>query len=224
MARCPRCGADNPDYSFYCGNCSADLRDSSGKIIEPTAKSAPAEEPKIVNEQTAEIKPVPVTVKPPQLVRCTWCGRQVNMTTLYCPYCGKNPRGPWEGGSRESDYMVDQAEISSGRSASGTLVIGGIMAILAGVLALGQGLLYMTASSMVGYLPGSGSLCFCGGLDALFGLGSLAGGIMAIRRSSFALALVGAIVGMLGFGLVIGALFGLIAIICIAISRQEFND
>ena len=223
MAKCPRCGADNPDYSFYCGKCSADLRDSSGRIIVASTQEVPAEETKVVKEQTAEIKPVPVVVRPPKLVNCAYCGRQVNANTLHCPFCGKNPRGPWEGGSYESDYSTDQPVEGGGRG-SGTLVLGGIMAILAGALALGQGLLYMTASSLVSYVPGSGSLCFCGGLDAAFGLGSLIGGILAIRRTNFGLALAGAIVGMLGFGIVIGSLFGLIALICIAISRQEFED
>jgi len=227
MAKCPKCGADNPDYAFFCGKCSSDLRDASGKIIQ-TSDLQPEPQKEPAGEKAQPGGPIPIQPRttPPQLIFCTWCGRQVNATTLYCPYCGKNPRGPWEGGSRP-DYTSDSGEsyeVSRGGNASGVLVLGGVMAILAGVLALGQGIIYATAASAVSYLPGSGSICFCGGLDALFGLGSIAGGIMAIRRSSFALALAGAIVGMLGLGLLIGGLFGLIALICIAVSRQEFND
>ena len=228
MAKCPNCSADNPDYAFFCGKCSSELRDATGKIIEPSVKEPPAEKP-IVQEhsQSGEIKPTPVKLSKPRLINCAWCGRQVNASTLYCPFCGKNPGGPWKGGSRESDYLGDEAaqyeEASASGGASGTLVLGGVMAILAGVLALGQGLIYAGAASVVSYLPGSGSVCLCGGLDALFGIGSIVGGIVAIRQSSFGLALAGAIVGMLGLGFIVGALFGLIAIICIAVSRQEFE-
>jgi hypothetical protein len=98
------------------------------------------------------------------------------------------------------------------------------LAILAGVLALGQGVLYVSVDAAVSaYIPtGTGMLCLCGGLDIVFGLASLAGGIMALKRTSFGLALLGAILGMLGFGFLIGALLGLIAVILIAVSRQDF--
>ena len=227
MATCPKCGADNPDYLFYCGKCSAELRDSAGRIIQASGEKTEAASAKTAEAQTGEKASVSTTLPSPLMAHCAWCGKQVNSTTLYCPFCGKNPRGPWEGGSRESDHYDGQTEEGTelhSSHASGTLVLGGVMAILAGVLALGQGLLLLVASSSVSYIPGSGSVCFCGGLDALFGIGALVGGISAIQRKSFAIALVGAIVGMLGLGLLIGALFGLIAIICIAISRQEFTD
>jgi|GEM_PF-1897407 len=230
MAKCPKCGADNPDYAFFCGKCSADLRDSSGNIIQaPDTSAETTAQSQTTGGQTEKGWGTPVAPKsaPPQLIFCVWCGRQVNATTLFCPYCRKNPRGPWEGGSRPdlSDYYTSISyDMSYGDKASGTLVLGGVMAILAGALALGQGLLYLTLTSAVSYVPGTGPICLCGGLDALFGVGSLFGGYLAIKRSSFALALAGAIVGMLGIGFLIGGLFGLIALICVAISRHEFTD
>lgn len=97
------------------------------------------------------------------------------------------------------------------------------MAILAGVLALGQGILWAGVSSAAAaYIP-TGALCLCGGVDMIFGLASIAGGIMALKRTSFGLALLGAILGMLGFGFLIGALLGLIAVILIAVSRNDFD-
>ena len=101
------------------------------------------------------------------------------------------------------------------------------MALLAGVLALGQGIIYAMANEIAvtqGFTDVAGSLCMCSGLDILFGLASIVGGIFAIQRKYFALALIAAILGMLGLGFVIGALIGLIALILIAVSKAEFED
>jgi len=96
------------------------------------------------------------------------------------------------------------------------------LAIIGGILALGQGLLYViVGSSVTGVAPPS--LCFCGGLDIVFGAASIAGGAYAMQAKSFVLALVGAILGMLGLGLLVGFVFGLIATILIAVSRGEFQ-
>ncbi len=103
------------------------------------------------------------------------------------------------------------------------LIAGAIFAILAGLLALGQGIIYASVSAAVpSYIP-TGSLCFCGTLDILFGLASLAAGVLCLRRSSFGLALLGAILGMIGLGFLFGALLGFIAVILIAVSRNEFD-
>lgn len=95
------------------------------------------------------------------------------------------------------------------------------MAILAGVLAIGQGLLYLAGASLI--TLGSGFLCVCGGLDFLFGAASVMAGLYAIKRENFAAAIIGAILGMLGIGFLIGFVFGLLAVIFIAISQKEFG-
>ena len=225
MARCPKCGADNPDYSFYCGKCSSGLRDAAGKIIDPSrGDTAPTGE-----ENPAQQLSAPST-SPPQLIYCCWCGKQVNASTLYCPFCGQNPRGGHgQGYPREGQYSWNQysqpfAQVRPSH-ASGTLVLGAIMAILAGALATAQGFLYGVASVELSYVvSGTGPVCLCGGIDVLFGIGSIFAGVYALKRTHFALAVAGAVVGMLGLGFLLGAVFGLIAIICIAVSREEFES
>lgn len=106
---------------------------------------------------------------------------------------------------------------------SGALIAGGVFAILAGVLALGQGLLYSSFSSAFAYVSGSNSLCLCGGLDVLFGAFSLVAGVFALKGKNFALALTGSVFGMLGIGFLIGFVFGLVAIILIAVSKNDFD-
>lgn len=218
MARCPGCGKDNPGYVIYCGHCGKEIPADARKASEQQLESNETTETGIPVERPRE--PTLSSMKrPAEIVTCAYCGADQESGLLRCPSCGKNPKGPWED---DSDYLADGGPASRD-SSSGSLLAGGVLAIIAGVLAFGQGLLYVVVGGAVSYLPGAGSLCLCGGLDILFGLGSIAGGVFAIQRKHFALALLGAVVGMLGIGLLIGFLLGLIALILIAVSRNEFE-
>ncbi|OGS43978.1 MAG: hypothetical protein A3K76_00625 [Euryarchaeota archaeon RBG_13_57_23] len=63
MAKCPNCGSDNPDYSFYCGRCSAELKDSSGKpYVEPKPATPPP--PRKVVPKLVAVKIATQTVNP----------------------------------------------------------------------------------------------------------------------------------------------------------------
>lgn len=226
MARCTRCGAQNPDYVFYCGKCGGEVTKDENAVIVPVI---PSEPPKGGEQAKATETSSPQEPEPPRK-KCTWCGKEVNASAYLCPFCGKNPWGPWGRNARDEALYQTQIENIDGPGAyglthaSGGLTLGGILAIIAGVLALGQGLLYSVIGSTFAVLPGSGSLCLCGSVDALFGALSILGGISALKRSNWALALFGAILGMLGIGLLIGALLGLIALILIAMSRNEFDS
>lgn len=182
----------------------------------------PAPEPK-QSEQTSE----PAKAAAPKTSNttkrfCSKCGKEIDATSYTCPFCGEKP---WDVGTDrwsqvyDSEYTYsDSGTLAKDKSSSP--VAGGILAILAGVLALGQGLIYMAGSAVVN-LPGA--LCLCGGIDFLFGAAAVFGGICAIKREHFAIALIGALLGMLGLGLLIGFLFGLIALILIALSKDEFD-
>lgn len=60
MAKCPNCGSDNPDYAFYCGRCSAELKDSSGK---PYVMPGPATPPPTARKVVPKIVEVEVPIK-----------------------------------------------------------------------------------------------------------------------------------------------------------------
>ena len=164
----------------------------------------------------------------PEMRYCSKCGGKIRADSFRCEHCGERPwQAPasqgtasiWETDDTTS-YRPSDNYFSSSQSDSNAPVIGGIMSILAGILAVGQGLLYMAGSSVISFY--SGALCFCGGIDFLFGAVAIAGGLAALKRDSFAIAIIGAIMGMLGFGFAIGFVFGLIAVILIAISHNEF--
>lgn len=216
MAKCPKCGRESPSYVIYCGGCGSEIPD---ELRRATREKEAADERE--SAETAAQRPPsrPVTQsRHPVIVSCPHCGADHEADLLTCPSCGRPARDPW---ADQTTYYGD-ASLADSRGASGTLTAGGILAILAGVLALGQGLLYAVAGSIIPYEVGSGYICVCGGVDILFGLGSIAGGVFAMGRKNFGLSLVGAIVGMLGFGLVIGFLLGLVALVIIATSKSEF--
>lgn len=151
--------------------------------------------------------------------RCNWCGEQNKWSANFCTKCGKDPHAQ----PVSQDYISDTPVIVSPRR-SGLPIAGGILSILAGLLGIAQGLLYLATESMaldLG-LTGTEILCFCGALSLIFGLAGFAGGVFAVQRKSFGLALAGAILGMLSFGFVFGFVIGLIGVILIAISKEEF--
>ncbi len=155
---------------------------------------------------------------------CRHCGTEVDMWDTVCPHCREDPSYVSPGSvSGDHDYSRSDYDYEPSSGASGAVLGGGILAILAGVLALGQGILTAGVSSAASaYIP-TGALCLCGGLGMIFGLASIAGGIMALKRSSFTLALLGAILGIFGIGFYLGAVLGLVAVILIAVSRHEFD-
>lgn len=217
MVKCPACGAKNPNYIIYCGKCGQEIPDSLRKAAEAEPELEPAETAAV---PTGQPSAAPPAVAPEATKKCNWCGTYNKTSANFCSYCGRDPYRvtPYEAGT--------SWEVPEESPKTSAPLIGGILAILAGVLALGQGIIYSMASDIAytaGYV-GGGYLCACGGLDILFGLASVVGGIFAIQRKHFSLALIGGILGMLGLGLVVGFVVGLIAVILIAVSRVEFED
>ena len=214
--RCGKCGKENPGYSTYCGWCGSDL-----PRLPLTAADAQVEPEAPVTVSTPE---TPSQVAEPEMRYCSRCGKEIRADSFTCQYCGERP---WDAtGSIRGQYDTTsddffRQEAMETQETSGP-VIGGVMAILAGTLAVGQGLLYIAGASVID-LGGSGFLCFCGSIDFLFGAVSVMGGIAALKREHFGTAVAGAVLGMLGIGLFIGFLFGLIAVIFIASSRNEFS-
>jgi hypothetical protein len=214
--RCDKCGKDNPGYTVFCGWCGNDLKDM------PEGTADKQSEPPTSYAATANGAAAPQYAEP-EMRYCSRCGKQIRADSFTCVHCGERP---WQAPLSQATESIWEADDDtyysplSSASESSAPVIGGIMSILAGILAVGQGLLYMAGSSLIAFY--SGALCFCGGIDFLFGAVAIAGGLAALKRDSFAIAIIGAITGMLGFGFVIGSVFGLIAVVLIAISHNEF--
>jgi uncharacterized membrane protein YuzA (DUF378 family) len=104
-------------------------------------------------------------------------------------------------------------------------MIGGACAIVAGLLGIIQGIDFVAGGSVfIDFSSANSGLQILLGLvEIVFGLLSIIGGLDARLQRMYRRSLIGAILGMVAFGFVIGALLGLVAVILIAFSQDEFE-
>lgn len=101
--------------------------------------------------------------------------------------------------------------------------LGGLMTLAAGLLSLLNGIQGIVFGGwfQFGLDPGFSRFEACGVICILFGIVGVAGGISALRGWRLSLALAGAVLGMMGGGLV-GFWLGLGALIVFAFSNEDF--
>lgn len=129
------------------------------------------------------------------------CGRAFSWDANVCPYCGHDYRvammGPQQQQKKESAMPV----------------AGGVLVLIGGILYLGAGGVAMAGSSFVGLAGG----VLCGAVVLVLGVLGILGGIFAMQRKSFAIALIGGI-------FTVPTILGLIGLILIAVSKDEFKS
>jgi hypothetical protein len=105
------------------------------------------------------------------------------------------------------------------------MLLGGGMTLLAGILAIINGLTGLFTDSYLALGPDSSFTrdTYCGILVLVFGIIAVAGGISGIKRKNFALALAGAVMGMMGGG-VFGFFLGVGALIIFGLSNQDLTS
>lgn len=153
---------------------------------------------------------------------CVTCGRAIDWRANVCPYCGH-------------DFRMVQGPPQKARTSKP--VVGGVLIIIAGILALAMGVMYIVLEpsdlESWGYSPVSEAdmslseiadlLGTCGAIELVFGLIAIVGGVFAMMRRSFVLSIAGGIFGMIGIGFLFGGLLGLVGLILVAMSRSEFS-
>ena len=102
-------------------------------------------------------------------------------------------------------------------------VIGGVLILLAGIGDIIAGIWFATVGTIfagtlegIPFWPASTMLQTCGIIWIILGLIAIIGGIFAIKREKFGLAIIGGV-------LTIYTLLGLIGLILVAISKDEFT-
>ncbi|MEW5748485.1 MAG: zinc ribbon domain-containing protein [Candidatus Thermoplasmatota archaeon] len=152
------------------------------------------------------------TPQQPSSRMCVQCGKPIAQDANVCPYCGK-------------DYRVQAAPAAKKKTVMP--LVGGILIVVGGVLALlaGIGLVASVGafdSLMIVDVEGvdmlEDLLTACGILFIIFGLIGLLGGVFAIMRKHFGLAILGGIFAL--FGWFLPALIGLILV---GMSKEEFE-
>lgn len=201
MAECPQCGATNPSYAVYCGKCGQELPEEFRKRAaqEPTANDA-----RFVAPALDSSNPVRSASRPARS-----SGERLDV-----PRAVLTPV-PSVFGTRESRR----------REFNPNPLIGGTCAIAAGFLGMIQGIVAVAGgSAAIGYsITFSGLQILLGFVAVAFGFLSVLGGLDARLRTRYKRSLIRAILGMVAFGFGIGALLGLVAVILIALSQDEFD-
>ncbi len=134
---------------------------------------------------------------------CVSCGRSFSWDANVCPYCGHDYRVAMAPPRKEHGILAPLGGVFILLASLGYIVAGGLLA--AGSTAL---LPFSMGTSAFGVL--------CGGIILVVGVIALLGGINAIQRKSFAMAIIGGI-------LTLPTVLGLIGLILVAVSRDDFD-
>ena len=136
---------------------------------------------------------------------CVSCGRAIAWDANVCAFCGH-------------DYRMQMMPPVPQKKDSALPVAGGVLIVIA---SLGYFLVggFMAASGAAFFgltLGGSGAVVGCGILILLLGVIALLGGMFAIQKKHWGIAIIGGV-------LVIPMILGLIGLILVAVSRDSFE-
>ncbi len=109
---------------------------------------------------------------------------------------------------------------------TGLPLVAGILLIIAGILAAANwAYVAFVVSDAVSIVPGAEEIVMvCGAIGIVLSLITLIGGIMAVQRKVWALALIGSILGLFIMGpFFLSSLLSLVALILVARSKNEFQ-
>lgn len=156
---------------------------------------------------------------------CSVCGYENVDEALYCKHCGRDlgEFGPKQIKAREasrSTVQIGKAAGSGGPEVPKRLAAGGVLLVAAGVLSMLLGAIVPAEVSSGGLSSWIGSNS---DLPIMFGFFSLVGGILALLRRLFYIALALSTLGCFAVGpYFISSLLPTIGAILLAISRRDF--
>lgn len=188
------------------------------------------------------------TINLPESERCRICGSlfpasAASVKGVRCPHCrAENPPGskecsvcqkglgsvPPKDQHRAKLIKTDEWEPKTGyedapRQARRVawVSLGGILVLMAGGLGLIDAVMVVGIGVELDVIDTDTVVCST--LMALFGILAIAGGVMAILRQQFPLAVIGAVCGILAYGCALGPILSIIGLIIIVAMRKEFT-
>lgn len=165
---------------------------------------------------------------------CPSCRHAVPMDANVCPYCGYVIK-PEVAKAAAPQKAPPQAAPAGAKLLTSKPVVGGVLVIVSGLIGIVTGLLFAALSGETEdllqetYGPDivsavEGVLVACGVIWFIIGLIALIGGVFAIKRKKWGFAIVGAVLALLTvWPYFIGSILGLVGLILIAISKNEFS-
>jgi hypothetical protein len=131
---------------------------------------------------------------------CLGCGRQIPITAYACQYCGKPV---FEQPKPQTNFAL----------------VGGIFCIIAGLIGMFFSVLVIAFGYSILFLIGSSIALVCGSIWIIFSILAIIGGIFALQKRNFAMAVVGSVFALFcAFGI-----FGIIALIFVIVGKNEFE-
>ncbi len=153
---------------------------------------------------------------------CVSCGRAIQWDANVCPYCGH-------------DYRARFMPMAAPPREAGRARTGGILILVAGILGVIMGILFLALSTVDFEAAGATftsdftqrqlhQLFAVWGVVALvMGVISVFGGIFALQKRYYPLVIAGGVTGIIGVGFVVGTILAIIGLILVALARNEFE-
>ena len=219
--KCKKCGADNAANMTECGSCGHPLSAESPPGSTERGVRDVTRCPKCGQESKGDFTYCGMcgsdlgksdNLEKPDMKKCRWCGKQM-------PIAGGDLC--WE---CTSDTYGDSAYASEGSGAPKLLRSGGILLMIAGAfeIALGIWAIIWGASVSTSFGFSLAPYTICGALATILGIISIGGGICAVRQERFILAIIGSVCAIIGLGFSIGSVLGIISLVFIAVSKDDF--
>ena len=211
LASCSSCGWETDGDARFCIKCGRPIKASGncracGATNTPDASYCMQCGTRLADGIASESPAMDFAVK-----NCRSCGRPIPVGgSDLCIDCVFDP-------------SVEQ-QASMRKSPSGLLVAGGVLLVLAGILDMAHGALCLLATSVIlDFGADPDFLPCCGFLFLVLGFAALCAGLLSFKQKDFMLVIVGAACGIIGLGFLVGAVFALLGLIFVAVSKEDFQ-
>lgn len=159
----------------------------------------------------------------PKVDFCIRCGEYLRPGLSFCPKCG----APLTAGAPYRDEIRPAAATKRPTWAGILLILSGVVGFVMTVYLLldSKAIIEQAEQLYGGDLPGAeGVMLALAGFASFAGAMSLIGGICALRRRNYLLAILGAVFGLMTIGFFMeGSIMALIALFLLLTSKREFG-
>ena len=160
---------------------------------------------------------------------CPSCRHTVPQGTATCPNCGFHIReepSP-ETAKKAAPPKVELVQQPTEKAGFGgwMILISGVLAVLTGIYMVVDPETFVQLYTDIGYTFATEVMVGAGVMTLIFGIVAIAGGVAAVKRRSWGLAVIGGFLGFIASGaFFLGTILGLIGLILVAISKREFRS
>lgn len=160
---------------------------------------------------------------------CPSCRHNVPQGTAVCPNCGFQIREEPKPAAapKAAPSKVKQVQQATEKAGFGgwLILISGILAVITGIYMIVDPETFVQLYTDIGYTFSTDVMVGAGVMTLIFGIVAIVGGVAAIKRRSWGLAIIGGFLGFVASGaFFLGTLLGLIGLILVAVSKREFKS